>query len=133
MHRNTLNALGHRQWYRAMKHIVPVIQKSGEKVGPIEELIIAKLSASLEPSRLVVKNDSHKHRHHQPMKDATNVQESHFRIEIESEAFKGKSLPARHRVVYALLEEEFNVKGLHALQMTTKTAQEAEAKRRSKS
>lgn len=106
------------------------ITRSGETTGPIEELIIEKLRC-LSPTRLIIKNDSHKHSHHQPMQNATNVRESHFKVEIISDNFIGKSLAARHRLVYSLLTEEFNEKGLHALQMTTRTSKE-DGERRSR-
>lgn len=115
-------------WARKMGGLANNIQRSGSETGPVEELIIEKISLSLAPSRLTVKNDSHKHSHHQPMQNAENVKESHFRLEIVSDSFSGKTLPARHRLVYALLEDEFNSKGLHALQMTTRTIQEDEIK-----
>ncbi|OBA19574.1 bola-like protein [Metschnikowia bicuspidata var. bicuspidata NRRL YB-4993] len=107
------------------------IVRSSEAAGPIEELIIAKISANLKPSFLKIANDSHKHSHHQPMQDASNVKESHFRLEVVSEEFQGKNMPARHRLIYLLLDDEFQNQGLHALQMKTKTAEEAEkAKKR---
>lgn len=54
-------------------------------------------------------------------------QETHFRVVITSEAFKGKMQPARHRMVYALLKEEMAKEGgIHALQLKTKTPEEEE-------
>jgi stress-induced morphogen len=54
-------------------------------------------------------------------------QETHFRVVITSEAFKGKMQPARHRMVYALLKEEMAREGgIHALQLKTKTFEEEE-------
>ncbi|WPK27204.1 hypothetical protein PUMCH_004581 [Australozyma saopauloensis] len=102
------------------------VVRSSENTGPIEELIIAKISASLAPKRLVVTNDSHKHRHHRSMQDAENVQELHFRLEVVSDSFVGKNMPARHRLIYKLLDDEFQNQGLHALQMVTRTVAEAE-------
>ena len=40
--------------------------------------------------------------------------ESHFRVEIASEALLGKSLLRQHKIINKLLEDEFN-SGLHAL------------------
>ena len=52
--------------------------------------------------------------------------ETHFRLNIVSDAFKAKMQPARHRMVYALLKEELEKPGgIHALQLRTKTAEEA--------
>lgn len=102
------------------------IKRSSENPGPIEDLIVAKITAAINPSYLKIANDSHKHSHHKPMQLASNIQESHFRLEIVSDAFEGKNMPARHRIVYSLLDEEFKVHGLHALQMKTKTPGEME-------
>ena len=53
--------------------------------------------------------------------------ETHFRLVITSEAFKSKMQPARHRMVYALLQEELKREGgIHALQLKTRTSEEAE-------
>jgi BolA protein len=52
-------------------------------------------------------------------------QETHFRVVITSEAFKGKMQPARHRMVYGLLKEEMQREGgIHALQLRTRTVEE---------
>jgi BolA protein len=51
--------------------------------------------------------------------------ETHFRVVITSEAFKGKMQPARHRMVYGLLKEEMSRQGgIHALQLRTRTKEE---------
>lgn len=53
--------------------------------------------------------------------------ETHFAVSIVSEAFRSKMQPARHRMVYALLQEEMAREGgIHALQLSTKTPEEAE-------
>ena len=53
--------------------------------------------------------------------------ETHFAVSIVSDAFKSKMQPARHRMVYALLQEEMAREGgIHALQLSTKTPEEAE-------
>uniref|UniRef100_A0A0L0P0P3 BolA-like protein n=1 Tax=Candidozyma auris TaxID=498019 RepID=A0A0L0P0P3_CANAR len=105
--------------------IFRIMEKDGHQGGPVERLIFIKLSTLL-PQQLIIKNDSHKHTHHAAMKNAANLKESHFRVQIISDHFKGKSLPARHRLVYSLLEDEFKSQGLHALQMTTRTPEEEE-------
>lgn len=50
--------------------------------------------------------------------------ESHFKVKIVSSKFEGKRLVERHKMVYKILDEELNVKGLHALQLVTKTPAE---------
>ena len=57
----------------------------------------------------------------------SNSKETHFRLVITSEVFKSKLQPARHRMVYALLDEELKREGgIHALQLKTRTPEEAE-------
>lgn len=46
-------------------------------------------------------------------------------MEVISEAFKGKTLVQRHRMVYTVLDEELKVKGVHALALKTKAPDEA--------
>ena len=71
-----------------------------------------KLKAALSPDRLEVINESHLHAGHQPHFDGKG--ESHFRVRITAEAFKGKSRLERHRMVNQVLADE--LKGaLHAL------------------
>lgn len=98
--------------------------KASENPGPIETAIIDKIKGRFDPAFFKIANDSHKHSHHQGMVGASNVKESHFRVEIVSEAFGGLSMPSRHRLVYQLLDDEFKNHGLHALQMKTKTPEE---------
>lgn len=92
---------------------------------PMEDAMRSKLSASLRPSFLEIHNDSHLHSHHKAMAGSTS-QETHFRVVITSEEFKGKMQPARHRMVYKLLEDEMKQEGgIHALQLRTRTEEEA--------
>lgn len=52
--------------------------------------------------------------------------ETHFAVSIVSDAFRSKMQAARHRMVYALLQEEMAREGgIHALQLSTKTPEEA--------
>lgn len=94
--------------------------------GPIEQLIRLKITNRLNPTLLKIANDSHKHSHHKAMQTASNIKESHFRVEVVSDSFKGLLMPARHRLIYQLLDDELKHKGLHAIQMKTKTTQEYE-------
>lgn len=82
-----------------------------------------KLTEGLAPIRLVIQDDSAKHAGHahrmtQPG-HAQTVGDTHFRIEIVSQAFEGKSRIERHRMVNALLAEEL-AGPVHALQLVTK-------------
>ncbi|KAI1170936.1 bola protein [Nemania sp. FL0916] len=91
---------------------------------PMEDAIRTKVTEALNPSRLEIFNDSHKHAHHQAMQGSTS-RETHFRVVITSEAFQSKMQPARHRLVYALLRDEMAAAGgIHALQLRTMTPEE---------
>ncbi|CAH02745.1 Bol1p [Kluyveromyces lactis] len=92
--------------------------------GPIAQRITKKVKDTFpDLSHFAIFNDSYKHSGHHGIQDAANKIESHFRLEIVSGLFKGKSLPMRHRMVYGMLNEEFD-DGVHALQLTTKTPEE---------
>ncbi|EGO25396.1 hypothetical protein SERLADRAFT_387248 [Serpula lacrymans var. lacrymans S7.9] len=92
--------------------------------GPVEKTIREKLTSLLQPSQLTVTNDSWQHRHHAPMvAQGGGNGESHFSVEVISEAFKGKSTMQRHRMIYSALSDEL-AQGLHALSLRTKTLEE---------
>ena len=60
--------------------------------------------------------------------EGSTSQETHFRVVITSEAFKSKMQPARHRMVYKLVEDEMKRDGgIHALQLRTRTPEEEKA------
>ncbi len=55
--------------------------------------------------------------------------ETHFRLVITADAFRAKRQPARHRMVYTLLDDELKRDGgIHALQLRTMTPEEEAAK-----
>jgi BolA protein len=89
-----------------------------------------KLQTALEPTVLEIVDESWQHAGHagnpSTTKDDDGSAETHFALDVVSEKFQGMKQVARQRHVYALLEEEFNEKGLHALQMSTKTPEEYE-------
>ncbi|KAL1587874.1 hypothetical protein WHR41_03267 [Cladosporium halotolerans] len=104
----------------------PLSTMSSNSQTPMEDAIRSKVTEALKPSSLEIFNDSHKHAHHQAMKDSTS-KETHFRLFITSEAFKSKMQPARHRMVYGLLKDEMAAEGgIHALQLRTRTPEEEE-------
>ena len=94
-------------------------------VGPIEASILKKLQSTFHPTFPEIRNDSHKHAKHAGMQGASNRTESHFFIKMQSEVFNGKNLPARHRLVYSLLDDEISKQGVHALQMKLKGTNES--------
>lgn len=94
--------------------------------GPIESLIRKKLTESLHPTLLEIANDSRLHAHHAGMRGSSNTVESHFRLTIVSPEFRNVAKPMRHRMVYKLLADEMNApNGVHAVQLSTKTPEEA--------
>ena len=89
---------------------------------PIYFAISEKLTKSLSPSILVVTDESHMHRGHAGVRDAT-IQETHFNVEIVSEHFRDKNRVERQRMVNSLLKDDFD-NGLHALALSCKTIDE---------
>jgi len=81
----------------------------------VRTAIERKLTKGLTPTRLEVFDDSGRHVGHAGHRPGG---ETHFRIEIVSEAFSGKSRIERHRMVNALLAEEL-AGPVHALQLVT--------------
>lgn len=81
----------------------------------IRAAIERKLTEGLHPVRLAVVDDSNRHIGHAGHHPEG---ESHFSIEIVSEAFTGKSRVERHRMVNALLAEELAGR-VHAMALKT--------------
>lgn len=73
--------------------------------------IAGKLTAGLAPTQLKVIDESHQHHGHAGWREGG---ETHFRVEIISPAFAGKSRLERHRLVNAALAEELAGR-VHAL------------------
>ena len=74
-------------------------------------LISQALEARFAPTSLSVIDESDQHHGHAGWREGG---ETHFRIDIVSEAFAGKGRVDRHRLVNACLEPAF-ARGLHAL------------------
>lgn len=95
---------------------------SQQPKAPIRVGIEAKLRAAFTPQFLEVIDESHRHaghgHHHHP------EGETHFRVEIVSDAFDGKSRIERHRMINALLSEELAGR-VHALAIGARTPSEA--------
>ena len=79
--------------------------------GPLAEIIAARLSENLTPSRLEVINDSSHHAGHMG-DDGTG--ESHFTVIVESERFIGLNRVARQRLVNQALADLLSSR-IHAL------------------
>lgn len=69
-----------------------------------------RLNEALEPTRLVITDDSHEHVGHAGARDGRG----HFTVEIESEAFRDRWPVARHRLVYDALGDMMQT-DIHAL------------------
>ena len=89
--------------------------------APIVDQITARLTASLEPSRLDVTNDSHHHAGHMG-DDGTG--ETHFSVAIESPRFAGLSRVARQRLVNQALADLLATR-IHALAIKARAPGEA--------
>lgn len=88
----------------------------------VEQEIRARLEA-LQPKHLELIDESARHRGHAGWRPGGHT---HWRLEIVSPAFAGKSTLARHRMVYAALGELMN-DPIHALAITARTPEEARA------
>lgn len=82
-------------------------------MGNVAEAIRAKLNAALDPTRLVIEDDSHRHAGHAGARPGG---ESHFNVTIESAAFTGLRPVERQRLVHRLLAEEL-AGPVHALSL----------------
>ncbi|GLI91221.1 BolA family protein [Methylocystis echinoides] len=87
--------------------------------GPVAASIERKLTEALAPVSLKVIDESHHHAGHAHPGDSRHGNESHFRVEVVSAAFAGKSRIDRHRMVNGLLAQEL-AEGLHALAVSAK-------------
>lgn len=74
--------------------------------------IAEKLTAAFAPTTLEVTDKSHLHEGHAGHREAG---ETHFRVQIVSAAFVGKSRLDRHRMVNDVLAELLSPGGIHAL------------------
>ena len=72
--------------------------------------IIKRLNAAFNPETLGVEDESYMHKGHEGARDGR----SHFRVLIIAEAFEGKNLIDRHRLIYAALDEMMRI-DIHAL------------------
>ncbi|QGM97020.1 BolA family protein [Methylocystis parvus] len=88
--------------------------------GPVAASIEKKLIEGLTPISLNVIDESHHHAGHGHAGDKRHGNESHFRVEVVSAAFEGKSRVERHRIVNGLLAQEI-AEGVHALAIGAKT------------
>ena len=86
----------------------------------MQQTITRKLEEAFAPDHLEVVNESHMH-------NVPEGSETHFKVVVVSDAFDGKMLLARHRLVNKALADELDG-GIHALALHTMTMQEWFAK-----
>ena len=98
--------------------------------GPIATIIREKLTLALQPTALVIEDDSARHagHHHEGGMDAKPGGESHFNLTVVSAAFEGQGRVARQRTVNTLLAAEL-AGPVHALSIKAQTPEEANATR----
>jgi BolA protein len=77
----------------------------------VKAIIADKLAAAFAPKSLEVIDESHRHEGHAGHRPGG---ETHFRVHIVSEAFRGKSRIERHRMINRTLAGELAA-GVHAL------------------
>jgi BolA family transcriptional regulator, general stress-responsive regulator len=82
----------------------------------MQERIVARLSAALDPIVLEVVDESDRHAGHAGAREGGGT---HYRVRVVSAKFERQSRVARHRLVYDLLTAEF-ADGLHALALVAK-------------
>ena len=82
----------------------------------VQNNIERKLEDRFSPIVLEVTNESSKH-------SVPAGSETHFKVVVVSDAFEGKALVERHRLVYETLGDELR-SGVHALTITSRTPAE---------
>lgn len=87
----------------------------------MKDRIETQLTRGLAPLALTIEDESHRHAGHSGARPGG---QTHYNVHIVSERFVGKGKVERHRMVYALLKDEF-ASGLHALALQTLAPAEA--------
>jgi BolA family transcriptional regulator, general stress-responsive regulator len=90
---------------------------TAERVAMIEK----RLTEVFTPQSLNIVDESHKHAGHASAGGA-----GHFAVEIVADAFAGKTLIQRHRLVYDALDDAMNTE-IHALSIKASTPAEADS------
>jgi BolA family transcriptional regulator, general stress-responsive regulator len=85
------------------------------------DLITEKLRNAFAPESLRVEDESHRHEGHAGSQPGG---ETHFRLYIVSDAFRGKSRLERHRMINAALSGEL-AGGVHALAIHAQAPEES--------
>lgn len=75
-----------------------------------EQRLRQRLEGRFSPLELIIEDESHRHAGHA----GAATGQSHFRVRIVAEAFRGLSALARHRLVYAAVDDLMKSE-IHAL------------------
>ncbi len=98
------------------------------ELGPVGQEMRQRLQEALKPAHLEIIDDSHRHARHKHAgahgKAGRERGETHFRVVVVSEAFAGKPLVQRHRMVNEALGDLLQER-VHALVITARTPDEA--------
>lgn len=86
------------------------------------ESIRQRLEQAVTPASVEVIDESHKHAGHAGAKDGRG----HFVVNVVADAFAGKSLIQRHRMVYEAMGDLMDT-DIHALSINARTPDEAAA------
>ena len=77
----------------------------------MQDIITTKLMAAFAPESLHVEDESHRHQGHAGHRPGG---ESHYRLYIVAEAFRGKSRLERHRMINAALANELKAASMRS-------------------
>ncbi len=88
-----------------------------------QDLITEKLRKAFAPEDLRVEDESHRHEGHAGHRPSG---ETHFRVYIVAQAFRGKNRLERHRMINTALTDELQG-GVHALAIHAKSPDEVTA------
>ena len=92
---------------------------------PVAASIERKMKEGLQAQEVVVLDESSQHAGHAGARSTVSPSgETHMRVSIVAAAFAGLNTVKRHRMVYALLQEEL-AGPVHALSLDTKAPSEA--------
>ncbi|KAM7306068.1 putative BolA protein [Ixodes scapularis] len=109
-----LTVAGQRMFRRTVPFIArQYCSQSSQARGQVQRSIEEKLSKALNPTELLVENESHMH-------NVPKGSETHFRVTVVSASFEGKSLVQQHALVYGAVKEELQ-NPVHALAIETST------------
>jgi BolA protein len=85
----------------------------------LQSVIQTQLESALKPQSIDIIDESHLHAGH-------GAKGGHYKLHIVADAFSGKSLIQRHRLVYSALNELMKSE-IHALSIKAKTPEETAA------